>query len=1131
MNQRITIRGPDAYERVKSILLKEFDPNQPRDDDGKWSDEGGGSSSTSEGVVPEADAQQISQYMGDDPYANAMSVNYDLRVGEENFLGWQADMIQSLDKTLATIPPLTYHKTLFRGTHEDVFPVDAIVRDPAFVSATSDFRVAAEFADLHTDDGIVYAIHVPAGMRALDAGKYQKSEPLQDQKEWILARGAKFKRTGSPRTVAGGRTVIDLEYLGSDPTPLHPDNFRKAFDPNQPRDDDGKWSGGGEEQLDFPRAGASVDGLQVLDDIPNMSSIASSMDDYDILPGIREIPFSAFEAGGHPERTARTKDLAEQIKASGKIKPLIVVVESNNLKAGPYILEGGHRFDALQIAGKKSFPAKVVVDHAEYGNKTAKAYDPNQARDEKGRWSGDGGAVGQAQQKASGELKNWATKIGELQQGKGMGAIVAAHGQAYHFDKETFKGSDKTMHMCYQEAGRAAMNNHNLTYVEGYVSVHGVPIEHAWTVDVQGKVHDPTLKDGKGILGYFGVPLRTDYVTKTAMRTKVWGIFSHTNPTIFTAAPETYVKPDLKKYNENHDERGRFAESGGSELSTVYHGTARDILQHIAEEGLQPQGSAGGDEFLATSWLENRSGEAQRIKDLSKGFVFFTKGLEDARSFAAHAAKVRNAEPIVLQLSIPKEAEEQIEEDPELPGAFKFNGDIPPEWITGVMSVTGFPDPRPLSEFIKVRGRIIYVVVLPKEKGLEKYDPEQERVPAGSSEGGQFASGGGDFTGTVTPRSTRQLQGAILRSSLLGKEWNPEAGGLEVSDDYRVSFAIAAMSANDLPFKDYLYPRLAEEALERGGFGGDLTREEWRAALGKMSDDQIMDYAEKGKPDLFQGERNGQYYPTLELVESIRSEAGQREVVRALIDRGSKPGAKDSTNYMAVLDGTKRFRGDLLDQLADNLPMDLVKSSHILEIYSKDFATFQERFVNNWTMIGGTDAYRRGYVATEGWGPNEGVKGLWIGGTPQPELGIPRPLWPGEKVPSQNLKNNLQQMYANTQQFYKEKFATKKDPNPDLSQRFISVGRGVGHVSDTYVPAPIESWSGDKYTPDRFGKLMNRNPRTGYMKLTASVPLSSVLMSYQSLKGIWPEEKDLKGKKEYVVFGGALKDINREVVR
>lgn len=136
-----------------------------------------------------------------------------------------------------------------------------------------------------------------------------------------------------------------------------------AFDPGEERDEHGRWTSGGETS--FPKAGDKVDGLTVREDIPNLGSISAGFDEgtYDELPGIREVPFSAFEAWGNPSITDRTKALAEQIKESGEINPLIVVIESYNLKAGPYILEGGHRFDALQIAGKKSFPALVIIEH------------------------------------------------------------------------------------------------------------------------------------------------------------------------------------------------------------------------------------------------------------------------------------------------------------------------------------------------------------------------------------------------------------------------------------------------------------------------------------------------------------------------------------------------------------------------------------------------------------------------------------------------------------------------------------------------------------------------------------------------------------------------------------------------
>ena len=41
------------------------------------------------------------------------------------------------------------------------------------------------------------------------------------------------------------------------------------------------------------------------------------------------------------------------------------MVEASARDKGPYILEGGHRFDALKLLGKKSFPALVVIDTSE----------------------------------------------------------------------------------------------------------------------------------------------------------------------------------------------------------------------------------------------------------------------------------------------------------------------------------------------------------------------------------------------------------------------------------------------------------------------------------------------------------------------------------------------------------------------------------------------------------------------------------------------------------------------------------------------------------------------------------------------------------------------------------------------
>lgn len=103
------------------------------------------------------------------------------------------------------------------------------------------------------------------------------------------------------------------------------------------------------------------DGRLVRQYVPNMSSIGASLNDYEILDGIYDIPISEFKLSGKHYSvygTNRINDLANEIKSSNEINPLIVVLDDK----GPYVLEGSHRVEALYKLGAKSFPSKLVLD-------------------------------------------------------------------------------------------------------------------------------------------------------------------------------------------------------------------------------------------------------------------------------------------------------------------------------------------------------------------------------------------------------------------------------------------------------------------------------------------------------------------------------------------------------------------------------------------------------------------------------------------------------------------------------------------------------------------------------------------------------------------------------------------------
>jgi hypothetical protein len=102
------------------------------------------------------------------------------------------------------------------------------------------------------------------------------------------------------------------------------------------------------------------------------------------------------------------------------------------------------------------------------------------------------------------------------------------HGRDYPVGPETYAGPRGTPQSCYMNATHLAINtqldDNALTYVEGSISVCGIPIDHAWCINADGIVIDPTLKPDKEVRDYFGVPFQTDYVRKAILRNKVYGL-------------------------------------------------------------------------------------------------------------------------------------------------------------------------------------------------------------------------------------------------------------------------------------------------------------------------------------------------------------------------------------------------------------------------------------------------------------------------------------------------------------------------------------------------------------------------------------------------------------------------------
>jgi hypothetical protein len=111
-----------------------------------------------------------------------------------------------------------------------------------------------------------------------------------------------------------------------------------------------------------------------------------------------------------------------------------------------------------------------------------------------------------------------------------MSAFMLKHGVEYRFGPGSFTGPRAEQGACFKNATLLMLRERHLTYAEGVVGVYGIPIDHAWCVDPDGLVIDPTLDaaiSGGGmerITGYFGVPFRREYVERAIIANGFYGL-------------------------------------------------------------------------------------------------------------------------------------------------------------------------------------------------------------------------------------------------------------------------------------------------------------------------------------------------------------------------------------------------------------------------------------------------------------------------------------------------------------------------------------------------------------------------------------------------------------------------------
>ncbi|GAA2672702.1 hypothetical protein GCM10010400_38450 [Streptomyces aculeolatus] len=87
--------------------------------------------------------------------------------------------------------------------------------------------------------------------------------------------------------------------------------------------------------------------------------------------------------------------------------------------------------------------------------------------------------------------------------------LLLTHGRLFTYERRPAEVRKLPDRECYDNAARTARahRDRGLIYAEGFATTHGFPLPHAWCVDPDGGVVDPTWDQPDPTTAYLGVAL------------------------------------------------------------------------------------------------------------------------------------------------------------------------------------------------------------------------------------------------------------------------------------------------------------------------------------------------------------------------------------------------------------------------------------------------------------------------------------------------------------------------------------------------------------------------------------------------------------------------------------------------